>query len=542
MLKKLKGKLFASRGFTLAEVAMAAGLVGLVGLGVMHIVNQQMRVQKRALADYEINSLSTSLSTVLRDPDACKQTLAQWGNLKASVATVTSILKKDGNPAFTKGTYYGDRSILLADINITNFIVRPDPVPAGKNGFGELVLNVVFEKHGKMLKPTSSTPQTDLRLIETRSVPLKVTVDSAFQVVSCYSVTEDAALEALKTSCSSIGGTYNESTSRCVLKSYAPGHTSSKSDAVSVQFFEDYTSSYPDDFVNVTGDSMTGLLAINADLLTPKAIARDTVCVAGRCRNFAEFKCSDYAAAVNKIATGIDALGRVSCRDLGCLGARYFAGFKADGSPECRPLPTKTCGTNEYVSSIASDGSVTCSALPPNVALMCPNGQFLRVISSSGSITCDPVPVDTNTNIYGKQCSSSLGIVTSVDSAGNLHCIDYCPACGACGTTRAVGISCSPYGTPINGTDECRITGWTRIANPYCYCPCGGCGSTRSVWGSCSYGSLVYGTDQCRTSGWVRIANPWCSCSGCSCGSTRTVWVGTTPRTQVCDTAGWRYL
>lgn len=534
-------------GFTLAEVMIGTAILGAVSLGVMQLINQQTKVQVRAEATYEINAVSSAIATVFRDPDTCVATFAPLGNLKNKLIPLTQITTDSGRVLFTKGQKYGglkvgatgNGNVILSDLNFENFVVKPDPIPAGKTGYGELLLTITLTKAGKIL--TSDAPRTGPlapeldRLVETRTVPLKVSVDSNYVVTSCYSATENAVADALKKACASISGTFNETTRRCELKVF-PQNPVNHTTAVSTQYLNDFTSDYDTRYVDAAGDTMTGGLNVQANVLSAQSIADALVCVGGRCRNFGEKRC-----ATGNVVTGVAEDGSVICRTLSCPITHYVAGFDAAGNSVCRQLPTTTCGTGQYVSAIGADGSVTCKDLPPNVAMLCPNGQYLQSISSVGGLTCVPVPIDTNTNIFGRQCGSSLGIVTGIDGAGNLQCIDYCPACGACGKRRPVGISCSPYGSPINGEDECRVSGWTRISNPWCYCPCGSCGAEQGVWGSCSFGALQWGVDRCVTSGWVRVANPWCWCACGTCGATRTVWVGTVPKTQWCDTNGWRY-
>lgn len=68
-----------SRGFSIAEVMVAAGLMGVVSLGVMEISKQQTRVQKKASIDFDLNQLTYEIQEAMKDPTSCITTLMAGG-------------------------------------------------------------------------------------------------------------------------------------------------------------------------------------------------------------------------------------------------------------------------------------------------------------------------------------------------------------------------------------------------------------------------------------------------------------------------------
>ncbi len=76
-----------SRGFSIAEVMVAAGLLGVVSLGVMEITKQTTKTQKKANIDLDLNQMTYDIMSLMRDPASCIAAIS--ANDAARTATPT---------------------------------------------------------------------------------------------------------------------------------------------------------------------------------------------------------------------------------------------------------------------------------------------------------------------------------------------------------------------------------------------------------------------------------------------------------------------
>ena len=96
-------KLFGnSSGFSIAEVMVAAGLLGVVSLGVMEISKVQTKTQKRASADLDMNQIFTDLSLILKDPQNCIASLSDSTDAPNQTATGTAFKTYVASPTGTQ--------------------------------------------------------------------------------------------------------------------------------------------------------------------------------------------------------------------------------------------------------------------------------------------------------------------------------------------------------------------------------------------------------------------------------------------------------
>ncbi len=384
-------------GFSLAEVMVAAGLIGALSLVMMKLTENQAVTQKRAESSFEINTISNIISQNLLVTEACSATLGV-GTAVVDNAVITNIRNRKGNVLFNTTNKYGNRQIKINAMTIDDVTINSG---AGTNQYGELNLLIQFEKLSKVLSGN--------KLI-TKKFPVNVEVDSSGNLVKCYSSTENAVRSAKEEACSDLGGVFIEATDKCNLTTYSLATPVSDSDAVSTQhlldFYNDKTAAVLDPrYVNTTGDTMTGKLTVNADVETSTK-----VCVGSKCRNFAQSPCP-----TGQVARTIEENGTVSCANITCPPNTYFNGINAAGSPTCTPLPTETCPVNEYVSEVKPDGTIVCKPVPNNATSVCPVGQYIQAINS-GVPTC---AVDRS--VYGKKCSG-YGLSKGFDSNGNQQC------------------------------------------------------------------------------------------------------------------------
>jgi len=87
--------LFNKRGFSLAEVMIGVGLMGMVSLGIMQIMKESRKVTKGTGEKIQIEEVSNQIYQLLRDPEVCRSTL--FGeNPSGNGLKINSIIKKNG--------------------------------------------------------------------------------------------------------------------------------------------------------------------------------------------------------------------------------------------------------------------------------------------------------------------------------------------------------------------------------------------------------------------------------------------------------------
>ena len=249
--KKMKN---SNKGFTLVEILIAAGLMAGLSLVMMNIFKQQNFTQKKTESSFELSSLQQGINQTLLNEIACVQTFAPLGDIR-SAATLSTIRSGTGTPVYQANSTY-NKLIKITSIDILNVVINPNPVPAGTRGTGDLEINVNFERISLILDKLASKNST-------WNFKIRIEVDSTYRVTSCYSALQSAIDTAKKLSCESLGGTYNNLLNRCSLASY-PAATQNYN-GVSTKYLDDYRNNFLDPrFVNVTGDTMTGALNMNA--------------------------------------------------------------------------------------------------------------------------------------------------------------------------------------------------------------------------------------------------------------------------------------
>lgn len=130
-----RGRLFKRlgrpHGFSIAEVMVAAGMLGIVSLGLMRMTEQSTKQQKKMRVDFNMNSLLYELNVVNKSSDACENTLTGL-NLTGLPGTPVDlpairnanngiILNGDGTAVYGTGT---GGAVEVDDIRI----ISSDPV------------------------------------------------------------------------------------------------------------------------------------------------------------------------------------------------------------------------------------------------------------------------------------------------------------------------------------------------------------------------------------------------------------------------------
>jgi hypothetical protein len=253
--------------------------------------------------------------------------------------------------------------------------------------------------------------------------------------------------------------------------------------------------SYDGLYVMKTGYTMTGILTapqFNGNLngnegsfvssmtagtaTVSNKITSALFCTGANCKTIGDLALSNQACPGGQVVSGTKPDGTPNCKTLQCSGSQFFAGLDGGGSPVCRPHPTNTCPTNQYVTKVNDDGTVACSNLPNNAVSSCPAGQVLQSINAGvptcvnkgGGTSCSPGQIVTAVaadgtvtcttpppQVAGGYCSSGQ-VVVSISASGVVTCSSPPSTIvgGSCGGGQfVVGINAN--GTPICGGDVC---------------------------------------------------------------------------------------
>jgi len=110
-------------GFSLVEVMVAAGLLGVIALGGMRIVDFQTERTRDTSKNFQADNIMYDMMFVLRDRDSCFET---FNNKITSNASIDKILRKDINGGMTDLFKVGEKYGSLDGI--------------GKGGIGEVII------------------------------------------------------------------------------------------------------------------------------------------------------------------------------------------------------------------------------------------------------------------------------------------------------------------------------------------------------------------------------------------------------------------
>jgi prepilin-type N-terminal cleavage/methylation domain-containing protein len=97
----------STRGFSLLEVVIVIGLLGVAGTFLTTILKNGSMGQKTLLAQDDARILTENVASLLTDPIACANTFGGLNPTDANGATVSSIKDKNGSSQFSVGQKYG---------------------------------------------------------------------------------------------------------------------------------------------------------------------------------------------------------------------------------------------------------------------------------------------------------------------------------------------------------------------------------------------------------------------------------------------------
>lgn len=365
-------------GFSLVEIMIATAMLAGLSLGVMktlEMMNKGQVVSDTKLEEFELKRL---VATNLLDKNACNATLGG----RSIGSNITEIKNSGGAVLYTSGLTYNN------SIEITQMTIVDKGLP-GANGSRSVDLVISAKRVKKILKETAK----DIKIPLIVTVPMPSSATGV--IISCFT-NENALIDlASEKACIDLGGAWNPlAVTRCS----------------------------PLPYVSKAGDTMSG------NLVSSATITASDFCTAGNCKTMAQLALSNQSCSNGFVQNGVQANGTPRCLALQCGANLFFAGLDAGGSAVCRPYPTQTCPTNQYVSSVNPNGTVNCVVLPNNAISNCAPGQVVQSINA-GIPTCV-------SNTVPASCGVGQ-VVQSIDSAGIPVCVSNTIA-ASCGTGQVV--------------------------------------------------------------------------------------------------------
>lgn len=400
------------KGFSLVEIMVAAGFLGVISLGASQMISRMMKGQATAEVKMEAIEIRRQIISNMSDKTACENTLVGT----SLGESVTAIKNASNANLFSVGSKYGANALELQSINV---------VDVGDLGSGmrDAELRVVFKSLKKAAYGTSN---------KTFRSRLKVKATGpAAQITECFDDTSGVIATANETSCIALGGVWEPTTSTCTVSHFV------RKDG------DTMTGTLETPSLTNTGAIQTNSIDSTTTVTASTSVTSPQFCTGANCKAIGDLALANQACANGFVSDGVNPDGTVRCKALQCPANQFFAGLDSSGNSVCRPYPTNTCPTNEYVSEVKSDGTVVCLPVPNNATATCPAGQVLQSISagtptcvSNNNATCPVGQVlrsinagvatcvadqNTNTNVFGKSCSAGE-ILRGFDSVGSPIC------------------------------------------------------------------------------------------------------------------------
>lgn len=191
-MKKDINKISFEGGFSIIEVVIVLGLLGIVSLGVMKLMESQMDSMRFAESRSAEYNLVNQIRFTLHSRDACEANFVG----KEIDTSIDEIVSASNVTLLEVGSTY-DNAIELTEL----YLEELDDLSSG--GFGMARLRV------------SMSRLPDQRESPLRFIDVMVGTDSSGEITRCYSDLDQMIETAKQESCESIGGTFNSATSQC---------------------------------------------------------------------------------------------------------------------------------------------------------------------------------------------------------------------------------------------------------------------------------------------------------------------------------------
>ena len=181
-----------TKGFSLVELMVVVGLMGVVSLGVMRLSANQSQIEKQAETAFEINILSHSIAKNLLNKNACEFTLG-LGDPIANGVSLSEIKNQISNTLYDTTQKYGNRLVQINSIKMEDVVISG---AAPKQA--DLNLVIEFKKLSRAIKGNK---------IKTKKIPLQAELDVGNNLVSCLGASGSGSLDCTSVNASTGGKT-----------------------------------------------------------------------------------------------------------------------------------------------------------------------------------------------------------------------------------------------------------------------------------------------------------------------------------------------
>ncbi len=116
------------KGFSLISVIVASSVMMVVGLGISTLIFDMSKSQNYLKFNADANTINEEMRALLSSPRACENSFAGQTVVPASNIAITNLFDGSAAPGiarYTQGLTYGDRSLILTSMNLTNYVAGP---------------------------------------------------------------------------------------------------------------------------------------------------------------------------------------------------------------------------------------------------------------------------------------------------------------------------------------------------------------------------------------------------------------------------------
>ena len=397
-MKKYTFSQLSRAGFTLVELLVTTGVLGLVTMTLLSQVKLVNNSKVGSNSDAVVNSLRDKLIIELSKEKTCTMNFS--GKPANALTTYTNIKDSENNNLVDLVTNYGKsvagNSSSAGSVDLVQ--VSSISTNANPTNNDELILNVKFAKKSGVGSFFSSAVEID--------IPLSI-VKTASNVAYCFSDATLSIATTIRLSCQGNSSFYNTALN--------PPYGQCEHDVQPTlpvcpagKFIKKVGINLSNQANNTTGSKAVEYECVALESTCPAGLIITNTNIDGTVT--CSYPLPNCAPGQMMI---MSAPGKYIClnSNIGCTGLNAVKSFNSDGSVTCAQFyPPQTC--TGFVTNIAP-GSISCSANVKSVT--CPFGKFISSFDSTGQPLCSSwVNLPAN-------CPAGQG-ATGIDSAGNLTC------------------------------------------------------------------------------------------------------------------------
>lgn len=190
------------KGFTVVEVLVAIGIMGIVSLGIAEMFRQMAEQQRTVLQLMNKQDLRDRVLVAIRDQDGCRNTLGDKPIPTGGASTPITVIKNNAtNPV-------GGDSVLILNQTVGN--AAGDRLTVTNLQLLSQGANVVGTPKDAKVRVTYTRERSRGTSTESLDIDIKVIPKAGGLVDICY-----GTAFAISNICSANGGTFNQATGAC---------------------------------------------------------------------------------------------------------------------------------------------------------------------------------------------------------------------------------------------------------------------------------------------------------------------------------------